>query len=66
MYAELWDGIGDTVTKEQALKIAEAVLGLDSHWGTPMLDMNGLLSKVATDIVSIVNRGMESALQEYL
>ena len=66
MYGELWSDVGETITEEQSRHIAETVLRLDSHWGTSMLDMDGLLEKVTSDIVSIVNKGMESVLQEYL
>lgn len=65
LYQELWSPAGENpVDINQATTIARRVLELDQHWETKLLSLDGLLTQVAADIVSITTKGMRETLKE--
>lgn len=64
LYADLWDS--SELTQDRAKEIAGRVLELEDHWGISLLSLDGLLEKVAADIFSIMDNGMEETLKGYL
>jgi tagaturonate reductase len=67
LYRELWaDDAASSLSLERARTISRRVLELDTHWGVALLSQDGLLEKVAADLVSICTEGMEKTLEAYL
>ncbi len=64
LYSELWTD--EVKTFEDARKIAHAILSLDEHWETSLTAIDGLEEKVASDIFSIITKGMHETLEAYL
>ncbi len=67
LYRELWGRFETGLpTQDEATEIARRILDLESHWGTSLLSLDGLLENVADNIFRICHRGMEGTLQEIL
>lgn len=65
LYQELWSD-PTPLTMERAEKISRTILGLEDHWGSSLLSVEGLPEKMAADLMAIDSKGMLVTLKEYL
>lgn len=65
LYQDLWCD-SEPLTIQRAEKISRTILGLEDHWSTSLLSIEGLPEKMATYLMAIDSKGMLATLKEHL